>query len=144
MTNTESTDLALKLLRQLRESVERLSALGDADLDFDTSHGCAMGGSLRRLLIHNAEHDHMHAGQVTSARFGAKAMLESELGRLTRELIRERAELVGQLLQMDDALLEAKAPNDEWSVREHVEHVLYWEKDSMDTVVGELREAAKD
>ena len=41
-------------------------------------------------------------------------MQESPLSHLTRDLIFQRAELVGQLLHMDDALLDAKAPNDEW------------------------------
>ena len=58
-------------------------------------------------------------------------MQESELARLTQELIRQRAELVGQLLQMPDELLDAKAPDDDWSIRQGVEHILFWENDSM-------------
>lgn len=137
-THRESDELALQLLRQLTETVETLLSMADDDLAFPTTHGCAMNGGIRRLLIHNAEHDRMHTGAVSTARFTAKQMQESELGRLTRELIRERAELVGQLLQMPDELLDAKAPNDDWSIREHVEHTLYWEQNSMQQASSEL------
>ena len=138
MTHRESDELALQLLRQLTETVETLLGMADDDLAFPTTHGCAMDGGIRRLLIHNAEHDRMHTGAVSTARFTARQMQESELGRLTRELIRERAELVGQLLQMPDDLLDAKAPNDDWSIREHVEHTLYWEQNSMTQASTEL------
>ena len=80
----------------------------------------------------------MHAGAVSTARYTARAMQESELGRLARDLLRQRVELAGQLLAMDDGLLDAKAPNDEWSIREHVEHVLYWERNSMGQIGEEL------
>ena len=135
---SESTELALRLLRQAADTIERLSAVADADIDFPTAHGCAMNGGVRRLLVHNAEHDRMHAGAVSTARYTARQMQESELARLARDLLRERTELVGQLLRMDDALLDAKAPNDDWSIREHVEHVLYWEENSMTQVGAEL------
>ena len=138
MSTSESADLAVRLLRQLADTVEQLSALSDDDLSFPTEHGCAMNGGIRRLLVHNAEHDRMHAGAVSTARYTAKQMQESPLAHLTRDLIRERAELVGQLLQTDDTLLDAKPPNDEWSIREHVEHVLYWEDNSMSQVTAEM------
>ena len=141
-THRESDELVLQLLRQLTETVETLLGMADDDLAFPTTHGCAMNGGIRRLLIHNAEHDRMHTGAVSTARFTAKQMQESELGRLTRELIRERAELVGQLLQMPDELLDAKAPNDDWSIREHVEHTLYWEQNSMQQASSELAGSA--
>ncbi len=140
MARNESAELALELLREATSSVERLVELGEDDLAFPTEHGCAMDGGIRRLLVHNAEHDRMHAGAVSTARYTARAMQESELGRLARDLLRQRVELAGQLLAMDDALLDAKAPNDEWTVREHVEHVLYWERNSMEQVGRELEE----
>lgn len=141
MTHRESGELALQLLRQLTQTVETLLAMEEDDLAFPTAHGCSMDGGIRRLLIHNAEHDRMHAGAVSTARYTARRMQESELGRLTRELIRERAELVGQLLQMPDDLLDAKPPNDDWSIREHVEHALYWENNSISQAAAELADA---
>lgn len=140
--NTESTQLAIKLLHQLTDTVEQLSGVTDDDLTFPTEHGCAMAGGLERLLVHNAEHDRMHTGAVSTARFTARQMQESPLAHLTRDLIFQRAELVGQLLHMDDSLLDAKAPNDDWSIREHVEHVLYWENNSMTQVASEMKAQA--
>ena len=110
MSHSESDRLALQLLEQLTESVRTLLAMDDDDLSFPTTHGCAMNGGVRRLLIHNAEHDRTHTSAISAARQRARQMQESELARLTQELIRQRAELVGQLLQMPDELLEAKAP----------------------------------
>ena len=101
----------------MTDTVEQLSGVTDDDLTFPTEHGCAMAGGLERLLVHNAEHDRMHTGAVSTARFTARQMQESPLAHLTRDLIFQRAELVGQLLHMDDSLLDAKAPNDDWSIR---------------------------
>lgn len=140
---SESTDLALKLLRQLTETVEFLSTLSDKDIDRNIDHVCAMNGNLRRLLVHNAEHERIHAGAISNARFTANDMQESQLARLIGELLRERVEVVRQLLLMDDALLDAKPENDEWTVRKHVEHLLYWEKDSMSAASRDLKAPAR-
>jgi hypothetical protein len=97
-----------------------------------------MDGGVRRLLVHNAEHDRMHAGAVSGARYQARAMQESALGRLLRDWLRERVELVGQLLAAPDTVLDARGDGDEWTVREHVEHVLFWERDSIETAIADV------
>jgi predicted membrane chloride channel (bestrophin family) len=134
----EARTLARQLLTSLAETVDRLQALSDADLDAAVSHGCAMDGGLRRLLVHNAEHDRIHAGAISNARYEQRTMQESELARLLRDWLRERVELAGQLLASSDSALDAKAAGDDWTVREHVEHVLYWEHDSIDSALAEL------
>lgn len=136
---TETRTLARQLLDSIADTVDRLQQLSDEDLDRACSHGCAMDGGMRRLLVHNIEHDRAHAGSISSARYKAKAMQESELARLLRDWLRERVELAGQLLASDDAILELREQDGEWTVREHVEHVLYWERDSIDTLLNELR-----
>ena len=141
MPATESTRLALALMRQLMETVERLASLSEDDLRRDVDHGCAMDGGLRRLLVHNAEHDRQHAAPISNARQCERQMPEAELPRLIRDLIHQRAEAVSLLLAMDDALLDAKASNDAWTVREHVEHLLHWEKDSIMAAVRDLTPA---
>ena len=138
MAETESSRFAVALMRQLTATVERLASASEDDLAHDIDHGCAMDGGLRRLLVHNAEHDRQHAAPISNARQNARQMPEAELPRLIRDLIHQRAEVVSLLLGMDDALLDAQAPNDDWSVREHVEHVLYWEDDSMTAAVRDL------
>ena len=141
---SESRALVRQLLVQIADTVDALLELGDEDLARDVNHGCAMQGGLRRLLVHNAEHDRAHAGAVSTARSTARAMQESELARLLRDWLRERAELAGQLLNTPDELLDAKAPNDEWSVRQHAEHVLYWERDSIAAALRDLTDAPHD
>lgn len=128
---SETRELVRRLLSEMAETLDQLQELSDADLDRGSEHGCSMDGGIRRLLVHNAEHDRMHAGAVSNARYEANAMQESELARLLRDWLRERTELVGQLLVSDDAVLELSSKGDEWNVREHVEHVLYWERDSV-------------
>lgn len=137
-TTTDTRAAVRELLQSIATTVDELLALDDDALDHACSHGCAMGGGVRRLLVHNAEHDRMHAGAVSGARYQSRAMQESELGRLLRDWLRERVELVGQLLAAPDAILSARADNDEWTVREHVEHVLFWERDSITTALAEV------
>lgn len=138
---TETRTLVRQLLSSMVETIDRLQELTDEDLDAACSHGCAMGGGIRRLLVHNLEHDRTHAGAITTARVEANAMQESELARLLRDWLRERTELVGQLLATDDSVLELRANGDEWTAREHIEHVLYWEGDTVDAALSEVKGA---
>ena len=134
----ESRKLVRELLGSITETVDALLALDHADLDHACSHGCAQGGGVRRLLVHNVEHDRMHAGAISNARSQAHALQESELARLLRDWLRERVELAGQLLVTPDEALDLKAKGDEWSVRQHAEHVLYWERDTIETALREV------
>jgi len=139
---SETRALVRQLLSSMTETIDRLQELSDDDLDEACSHGCAMDGGVRRLLVHNIEHDRMHAAAVSNARYDARRMQESELAYLLRDWLRERTELVAQLLVADDSVLELKKNDDEWNVRQQVEHILYWEKDSIDTAMAEAVERA--
>lgn len=134
---SETRALVRQLLSSMTETIDQLQQLTDADLDEASEHGCAMDGGLRRLLVHNLEHDRLHAGTISNARYDNRQLQESELARLLRDWLRERTELVGQLLVADDSVLDLKVNDDEWDVRRQIEHVLYWEKDSVDTVMAE-------
>ena len=138
MPTVESNNLAIQLLRQLTTTVTDMAGFAEDDLARTVDHGCAMDGGLRRLLIHNAEHDRQHAAPISNARQQARQMPEAEFPRLIRDLIRQRAEVIGLLLGMDDELLDSQPPNDEWTIRAHVEHLLYWEGDSMAVAVRDL------
>jgi len=140
---SETRTLIRQLLTSMTETIDRLQELTDADLDEASEHGCAMDGGLRRLLVHNLEHDRLHAGTISNARYDNRAMQESELARLLRDWLRERTELVGQLLVADDAVLDLKVNGDEWDVRQQIEHVLYWENDSVNTVIEEATARAE-
>lgn len=131
---SETRNLVRELLTEIAETVDTLLQLTDHDLDASCSHGCANEGGIRRLLIHNAEHDRMHAATISAARADNRRFQESELARLTRDLLRERVELVGLLLGPGDDLLGLTARGDDWDIRKQVEHVLYYERDSMRVV----------
>ena len=133
MNNPEVQQLIQRLTQSLSETVAVLSQLDEADLDRESGHPCAMGGSVRKLLVHNLAHDRMHLGQIDEKRWCLDRMQEGDLPRLLADLIRVRADLVAALIDLPDDALDQRAEGSatETTLREVVEHVLYWEQDSM-------------
>jgi uncharacterized damage-inducible protein DinB len=117
----------------LIETVTTLRRLEEADLDRVSGHPCAMGGAVRKLLIHNVAHDRMHLGQIHEKRWALDRMQEGNLPRLLADLIGARAALIAALIDLPDEALDQRSPESatETTLREVVEHVLYWEQDSM-------------
>lgn len=120
------------LYASLAETMHVLSALSEAELDNPSAHPCAMGGAIRDLLNHNIDHERMHAGQVYSARYSLRKMQFSQVDRLLAETLRARVELMAALIGLPDDALEARTPDDQWTIREMIEHTLYWERHSVD------------
>ncbi len=125
-------ELVDQLLSSLGETLGVLAHLSDAELDDPSEHPCAMGGAVRDLLTHNIDHEQMHAGQIYSLRYGLRKMQKGQVDRLMAETLRARANLVAALIGLDDKDLDAKAPEDDWTIRQVVEHTLYWERHSID------------
>lgn len=125
-------ELTELLLSSLVETLDVLSHLSDAELDDLSEHPCAMGGSVRDLLDHNIDHEQMHAGQVYSLRYSLRKMQKGQVDRLMAETLRARASLIASLVGLDDKDLDARSPSDEWTIREVIEHTLYWERHSID------------
>ena len=125
-------DLIELLLSSLTETMGVLSHLSDAELDDLSEHPCAMGGTVRDLLNHNIDHEQMHAGQVYSLRYSLRRMQKSQVDRLMAETWRARANLIASLIGLDDKDLEARTPDDDWTIRQMIEHTLYWERHSID------------
>jgi len=125
----ESTEL---LFSSLVETLGVLSHLSDAELDDLSEHPCAMGGTVRDLLNHNIDHEQMHAGQVYSLRYSLRKMQKGQVDRLMAETLRARANLIAALIGLDDKDLDSRGPDDDWSIREMIEHTLYWERHSID------------
>lgn len=128
----QTDKLVEMLIASLNETLGVLSHLSDAELDDPSDHPCAMGGPVRDLLTHNIDHEQMHAGQVYSLRYGMRKMQKGQVDRLMAETIRARANLIAALIGLDDMDLEARAPDDDWTIREVVEHTIYWERHSID------------
>jgi len=128
----QTDELVQMLISSLSETLGVLSHLSDAELDDLSEHPCAMGGTERDLLTHNIDHEKMHAGQIYSMRYGMRKMQKGQVDRLMAETIRARADLIAALMGMDDLDLDAQIPDDDWTVRQIIEHTLYWERHSID------------
>lgn len=136
----QTDQLMEMLLSSLNETLGVLSHLSDAELDDPSEHPCAMGGAVRDLLTHNIDHEQMHAGQVYSLRYNLRKMQKSQVDRLMAESIRARANLIAALVGLDDIDIDAHTPDDDWTIREIVEHTIYWERHSIDDLAeGRLK-----
>jgi len=136
----QSDELVQMLISSLSETLGVLAHLSDAELDDLSEHPCAMGGTERDLLTHNIDHEQMHAGQIYSLRYSMKKMQKGQVDRLMAETIKARISLISALIGMDDLDLDQRVPDDDWTVRQIVEHTLYWERHSIDDLAeGKLK-----
>ena len=129
----KQVDQLINMLQtSLAETLEVLARLSEAELDDPSDHPCAMGGAVRDLLTHNIDHERMHVGQVYSARYSLRQMQKSEADRLMAETLRARTDLMAALIGLPDSALDARTPDDQWTIREMIEHTIYWERHSID------------
>ena len=137
----KQTDKLIQMLfASLTETLSVLAHLSDAELDDLSEHPCAMGGTERDLLTHNIDHEQMHAGQIYSLRYSMRKMQKSQVDRLMAETSKARANLISALIGMDDLDLDKQVPDDDWTVRQIVEHTMYWERHSIDDLAeGKLK-----
>jgi uncharacterized damage-inducible protein DinB len=135
--SSDVTVLIRTLSDRIVEMLERLATLTDDELDAPCGHPCATAGTVRSLLTHNVDHERMHVGQVYNIRYEARMMQNAEVARLLGEWLRDRALLISSLYGLSDADLDRRHAEGEYSIRETIEHVLYWEKDSVDGLLAE-------
>lgn len=130
----ETRELIQSLQAAMNEALDQLSALNDEQLACACSHPCGHGpadaASIWHLLANGVDHETMHAGQVLSLRHDLRLM-QTPVARLLGEWVKERAALVGALIGLEDEDLDRRPAEREWSIREAVEHVLYWQRDSL-------------
>jgi uncharacterized damage-inducible protein DinB len=132
---TEVNQLIAQLQASLNATLNALAVLTDDELDAPSDHPCATSGTIRSLLTHNIDHERMHVGQVYSARYGLKRMQSGEVDRLQAETLRVRADLIASLIGLPDDALDAPLPDEDWTVRQMIEHTLYWERHSIDDLI---------
>jgi len=125
-------ELVAMLQASLAQSMKVLSVLSDAELDDLSEHPCAMGGTVQDLLAHNIDHERMHVGQVFTARYNQRKMQFSRADRIMAETLRARTELIASLIGLPDDALDAHMPQDQWTIRQMIEHTIYWERHSID------------
>lgn len=122
-----------ELIRRLQDQMNRaVDVFTRAEGSEPSSHPCAMGGNLDDLLAHNAEHEKMHAGQISDRRYSLGLLQRSPRQRYLAEWYRERAALIALLLDLPDDALDSVTEDGFTTIRQIVEHVLYWDKDSVE------------
>jgi uncharacterized damage-inducible protein DinB len=129
------------LIKRLQDSFnETLGVLYDLPpdrLQQPCGHGCARGGTARDLLVHNIVHEKQHTGQVWSVRDQLRALPgwnNQDLPALLADYYTSRAQLIAALFGLADQQIDAKPEDGGWTIRETVEHVLYWDRNSIDTL----------
>lgn len=126
---TEIQELITRLQWQMNRAVDVFSV---RDGNEPSDHGCAMGGNLNDLLAHNAEHERMHAGQISDRRYTLGLLQRDPRHRFLAEWYRERASLIALLLDLPEEALDAVTGENETTIRQIVEHVLYWDRDTVE------------
>jgi uncharacterized damage-inducible protein DinB len=147
MTKTADVKALIKRLQEsFNETLAALYDLPQEQLQQPSRHGCARGGTARDLLVHNIFHEKQHTGQVWSVRDQLQLLPgwgNQDLPALLGEYYTSRAQLVAALFGLRDDQLDAKPGDGGWTVRETVEHVLHWDRNSIDTLQAELRQAGR-
>lgn len=138
---SDTRSLIRALQDAMNETLDALADLTDEQLDAACSHACARGPdgarSVRHLIANDIDHEKMHAGQILGLRHDLGVM-QTQTARLLGEWIKERAALIGALVGLPDDALDRRDKPGEWSIRDVVEHTLYWERDSLTAALREL------
>lgn len=138
----EVLELIRRLEMSLAQSVQRLEEIPTRYLGEPCRHGCARGGTVWDLLTHNIEHERMHTGQVVGTRDVLRCLQQDPKDRLVASFYLARAALIASLFGLGDEDLDRVPKEGEWSIRETIEHVLYWDRDSIDDLAAQYAEAS--
>ena len=138
--NIEVKTIIKRLQESFNQTLDALYDLPQEYLQQPCAHGCARGGTARDLLVHNIVHEKQHTGQVWSVRDQLRILPgwgDHDLPTLLAEYYTARAQLIAALFGLTDSQLDAKPKDEGWTVRETIEHVLHWDRDSVDTIQAE-------
>ena len=136
-------ELVHRLEASMRESFDKIKTIPEDYLDEPCRHVCARKGQVWHLLTHNIEHERMHRGQIISARDSLRRLQQDKRSRLLADLYVARAELIAALIGLDDEDLDKPPKEGKWSIREVVEHVIYWDRNSIDDLAAQYRESVE-
>jgi uncharacterized damage-inducible protein DinB len=143
------TDGVKAIIRRLQnsfnETLDVLYELPQDHLQQPCGHGCARGGTVRDLLVHNIFHEKQHTGQVWSVRDQLRLLQgwgNQDLPALLADYYTSRAQLIAALFGLADDQLDAKPKDGGWTIRETVEHVLHWDRNSIDALHAEFQKSA--
>jgi uncharacterized damage-inducible protein DinB len=127
--STEVQELIQRLQAQMNRAIEVFSTREGTEI---SGHACAMGGNLNDLMAHLADHERMHYGQLADRRYSLGLLQLNPRQRYLAEWYRERAALIALLLDLPDEALDQVGEEDQTTIRQIVEHVLYWDHDSVE------------
>ena len=127
--SNEVQELIQRLQAQMNRAIDVFSRRGGTE---PSDHVCAMGGNVNDLLAHNAEHDRMHAGQIADRRYSLRLLQRTPRQRYLAEWVQQRAILISLLLDLPEEALDKVTEDGETTIRQIVEHVLYWDQDSVE------------
>ena len=142
--NEDVKDFIKRLQDSFNETLEKLIDLPSDYLQEPCGHGCARGGSARDLLVHNIFHEKQHTGQIWSIRDQLNILQgwgHQDVPLLLADYYTARAQLIASLFGLTDEQLDTQPPDNGWTARETLEHVLYWDRNSIDTMVGEFKQS---
>lgn len=131
---TEVHDLIQRLQAQMNRAIDVFAPREGTE---PSDHVCAMGGNLNDLLAHNVEHERMHSGQIADRRYSLGLLQRSPRQRYLAEWYQQRAVLISLLLDLPDEALDTVTEEGETTLRQIVEHVLYWDRDSVEHTAQE-------
>lgn len=127
--SSQVSQLIERLQQQMNRAVEVFDGVEGSE---PSDHPCAMRGNLNDLLAHNAEHEKMHLGQLSDRRYALGLLQKSPRQRYLAEWYRERAALISLLLDLPDEALDQETEPGVTTIRQIVEHVLYWDTSSVE------------
>jgi uncharacterized damage-inducible protein DinB len=140
---SEVGQLIRRLEASMQETFQKIESIPDEYIDAPCRHICARGGKVWHLLTHNIDHERMHAGQIISARDSLRKLQRDKRSHLLAELYIARAQVIAALVGLEDADLDKPPKEGKWSIREVVEHLIYWDRNSIDDVAAQYREDAE-
>ena len=133
-------ELVRRLEDSMRESFDKIQTIPEEYLDHACRHGCARGRLVWDLLTHNIEHERLHTGQLIGIRDVMDRLQQDRKSKLMAELYVARAILIASLLGLDDSELDLTPKEGEWSIQQTIDHVLYWDRNSIDDLLAQYQE----
>ena len=127
---SETKALIRKLQQTMNETLDELYDLPDDLLDVHSEHTCARDGNVRDLVTHMIDHERMHLGSVVNCRAEVFELQQGQMHRLLAEWFRDRAMVAAALIGLPDEALDKRPTPGEWTIREIVDHLIYWERDA--------------
>src|SRR5437763_3530397 len=140
---SQVNELIHRLEVSMRETFDKIELIPEEYIDHSCRHRCARGGTVWHLLTHNIDHEKMHAGQIISARDSLRKLQQDKRSHLLAQLYVARAQLIAALIGVADEDLDKAPKEGKWSIREVVEHIIYWDRNSIDDLAAQFQEDVK-